>query len=364
MPSGAAAVTVPYVMEGAKPIVNVSIDGRGPFPFVVDTGGHFILTAQTAHQLDLVGRGGASSVNGHVIHRVGFTKIARLQIGGAVISDEVAKIEPYSFSKLERGPRPPKAGWLGLEFFERFAVTFDPTKRMMTLRPLNEPRPAPAGTKIPLIFDEDSPLTACRIERRPGVCMLDTGNAGATIIANVWAARAGLTPAFATGLDTGDDRVSRASVSIGPFDRPDAIVSYAAGAGAELFNVEAAVISEALIDGFVATFDYGRRGVWLKPAGRYVPASFNRSGILADKRPGGTFVVWQVIARSPASAAGIHGGDVITDVDGISASRFSAADFARINAAPRGTIHYTLQLGASQRQVTLAMGNDLLPVDR
>ena len=302
LPAGASSVNVPYRVEGSKPLVQVTLDGKGPFPFVVDTGGHFILTAQTARAVGVRARGAASSTNQGNVATVGFARITRVGIGGAILRDEVAEINPYGFAKIERGPRPPKAGWLGLEFFERFAVTFDPNTRLMTLRLLTSRRPVPPGTRLPLFFDEDSPLTGCAIAGKPGLCMLDTGNAGQTIVANNWAKRNGVTALLSRGLDVGGKLVARTTVDVGPFKRHGAIVSYTpANLGdPELFAVEAGILNEDLIDGFMATFDYQAKSLWLQPAGTYMPAPFNRSGVVASKMPQGPLVVRYVIARSPA----------------------------------------------------------------
>ena len=362
LPANATAVTVPYIFDGIKPIVEVTINGIGPFPFVIDTGGHFILTAQTARRLRLTRRGSASSAssaNEHAIRHVGFAHVARFAIGGAVLHDLVAEINPYGFTKLERGPRPPKAGWIGLELFERFAVTFDPTKRVLELRPLRKPRPTPAGTELPLIFDEDSPLTACSIDRAPGICMLDTGNAGATIVANRWAERNLMTSRLSRGIDVGGEHISRASIAFGPFVRRAALVEYASGADAELFNVEAAVLSEALIDGFIATFDYERRAVWLQPARRYESASFTRSGVVAVKCPDGNFTVRYILPQSPASSADIRSGDRIASIDGQPSSHFSTWDFNNANASRSSHVTFEISRGDARRRVTIAL-HDIL----
>lgn len=360
MPRGAGAITVPYVMEGYKPIVDVTIDGKGPFPFVVDAGGHFILTPETARRVGVVGRGSASSTNAGTVSHAGFARVRSIGIGGAVLHDEVAKINPYSYAKLERGPRPAKAGWLGLEFFERFSVAFDPRNHTMTLRPLNEARPQPAGTKVPLVFDEDSPLAGCSIAGKSGLCMLDTGNAAPVIVASRWATRAGVAALLERGVFVGNGTfVSRAPVGIGPFVRSREVVMYEPNPDAELYTVEAAILSEAFIDGFVATFDYARRGVWLQELPR-APTPYNRSGVVASKQPAGTFVVRFVVAGSPAAAAGIRPGDVITAVDGVSTKQFSGADFATANAsAQRSRIAFTIERDDRSRVVTMPL-RDLL----
>jgi hypothetical protein len=360
-PPGTDAVRVPYVMDGFKPIVNVRINGRGPYPFVVDAGGHFILTAQTARAVDLHPRGADHSMNQGNVYEAGYATVHRLRIGDVVVDDQVAKIVPYRFGKVERGPRPPKAGWLGREFFERFSVTLDPRTRLMTLRPLDRPRPVAAGTRLPIVFDDDSPLAPCRIDGRRGSCMLDTGNAGFTIVADAWARRTGLAATLRRGIDDGGERVSRARIAIGPFERRAALVSYASPDMSyyEPYNVEAAILSEALLDPFVMTFDYARDGVWIEPLPD-IPSPFNRSGVLASKFPDGAFRVRRILAHSPATRSDLRIGDRIVAVNGKPARQFSGADFARANEAAAAAITFRIERGAQHHRVSIVL-RDLLP---
>jgi hypothetical protein len=214
-----------------------------------------------------------------------------------------------------------------------------------------------------LIFAEDAPLTGCRISGKAGVCMLDTGNAGPTIVANAWAERVGTAVLLSHGVNDGGRIVSRATVGIGPFERPDAIVSYtpATIGDREPYALEAGVLNENLIDGFIATFDYKAASVWLQPAGAYVPAPFNRSGVVASKTPGGDLAIRYIIAASPASGADLRIGDLIGSVDGVPASRLSTADFAAINARPASTMTYSVVRGAKRYTVTLVLRDLLAP---
>ncbi len=365
MAAGAREVNVPYVLDGSKPIVNVMLNGKGPFPFVVDTGGHFILTADTARRVGLTGYGASSSVNEGNVTKVGFTHVRLLQIGGVAIHNQVAEINPYGFAKLERGPRPPKAGWLGLEFFERFAVTFNPATRVMTLRPLARQRPVPQGARTALVFDEDAPLARCTIGPYPGLCMLDTGNAGPTIVVRRWVERNGLADVLVRGVFIGDGaRISRIAIGIGSIVRRAELVGYAASKGSwsDPSTVEAAILGERLIDGFVSTFDYARGAVWLQPIPTYAPGVFNRSGVVAAKKPDGTFAVRHIIIPSPAAKADIHRGDIIFAVNGRESSHYSGADFSGVNAGPLGTaVTYRIARGSRRRQVTVWL-RDILPL--
>jgi hypothetical protein len=360
-PPGTSVVRVPYILDGIKPIVNVRINGRGPFPFVVDAGGHFILTAQTARAVGLRPRGAGHSMNQGNVYQAGYATVHRLRIGDVVIDDQVAKIVPYGFAKVERGPRPPKAGWLGRELFERFSVTLDPRTRLMTLRPLDRPRPVAPGTRVPIVFDDDSPLAPCQIDGRSGSCMLDTGNAGFNIIADAWARRTGLAKTFLRGIDDGGERVSRARIAIGPFERRAALVSCASPdmSRYEPYNVEAAILSEAVLDRFVMTFDYARDGVWLEPLPD-IPQPFNRSGVLATKLPDGAFRVRRILAHSPATRADLRVGDRIVAVNGKPARQFSGADFVQANDAATATITFRIERGAQQHGASIRL-RDLLP---
>jgi S1-C subfamily serine protease len=116
----------------------------------------------------------------------------------------------------------------------------------------------------------------------------------------------------------------------------------------------------ALIDGFVTTFDYGKRGVWMRPLA-YFPQPYNRSGVLGSKRPNGTFVVRATIPGSPASAADIKKGDIIVSVNGVAASQFSSADFVAANAAQVRTITFGIWRGTATHSQTVVL-HDLLPI--
>ncbi len=191
--------------------------------------------------------------------------------------------------------------------------------------------------------------------------MLDTGNAGFTIVADAWARRAGLAETLRRGIDEGGERISRARIAIGPFERRAALVSYASPDMSyyEPYNVEAAILSEALLDRFVMTFDYTRDGVWLEPLPD-IPPPFNRSGVLATKLPDGAFRVRRILAHSPAIRADLRAGDRIVAVNGKPASQFSGADFARANEAAAETIIFRIERGTQDLRVSIGL-RDILP---
>jgi PDZ domain len=339
MARGARSTTVPIRIEAHKMLVDVRLNGLGPFPFVLDSGGHFIVTAATARRLaaSAPARGRA----GDAARRLPLVRVRELRIGDAIVRDNVARLTAYSFARLERGPLPPKAGWLGLELFERFSVVIDPDERTLTLTPLRARAPRYAGVRIPLTLDEDAPLVPCRIAGARGECMVDTGNAGATIVEGYWAHQRGLAPRFARGLDAGSGvRVARADVEVGTVHAPREIVAAypQARSGSESTTVEAAILSETLHERFVTAIDYRQGAMWLAPARHGTTWPFNRTGMQLRRQPGGTFEVVFVFARSPAAAAGLHPGDRIIAIDGKPARTVTPNELLAASSAPVGTL--------------------------
>ena len=342
---GVDITSVPYRIEAQKPIVDVWLNGKGPFPFVLDSGGHLILTPQTAQTLGLEGVGAANSTGqGTAIQKTSFARVATIRVGDALVRDQIAAIIPYSFARLERGTLAPKAGWLGLQFFERFQLTMNPATHRLTLRPLSLPRIPPRGVRVPLLFEEDAPLVACRIAGHAGTCMVDTGNAGPTIVEGHWLEREGMSDRLHHGLDEDGDRIGRATIAFASLTLPRELADFSPPAvrGSESTQAVAAILSQDVFDRYVTTFDY--RDGWMSLTALGIPpAPYNRSGLGLRKRDDGTFLVTFVFAGSPAAVAGFRTGDRILRANGIAAAQLSGAQMFALNHEALGTVvHYEI----------------------
>jgi len=332
--------TVPLSLEGDKPIVDVRINGVGPLPFELDTGGHFIVTPATVRRLRLSTIGhGQELGQGTRVASTRFARVADVRLGNAQMTDQVAVVVPVPAWKLDRGTKPPLAGILGLGLFERFAVTFDPRRPSVTLRSLARSRPMPSGLRLPITFDEDAPLTPCTIDGRAGPCMIDTGNAGYTIVEHHWAVRNGLLGKLRRGLRDGDFTVERSDIGLGPILLPHELIEYDGDAvrGSESTTVEAGILSEALLDRFEMAVDYGRGAVWLYALRGTRRTPFDRVGLIVSKRSDGAFEVARLLPCSPASNSRLHVHDVITAVNGKPSSFLSRAQFNDLKVGPIGS---------------------------
>jgi len=167
----------------------------------VDTGGHLILTPDTASKVQLQAVGQLTDTGGgtQVLHS-GLVSTREIRIGAASIRNQVAKVLPLSPAGNDRGPRPARAGFLGLELFERFVVQLNREARTLTLTPIEDFPAQARGTPLPIRFTEDAPVTAGTFDGVAGDFEIDSGDAGPAIVEGYWAEQHGLTERLAHGL--------------------------------------------------------------------------------------------------------------------------------------------------------------------
>ena len=99
-----ASDTVSVSVENGALVVNVIINGQGPFPMMFDTGGVEAITPETATALGLSveGEGTARGSGEHTVS-VALTHLKSLRLGGAELSDIALPV--HTAAALHRGPR-------------------------------------------------------------------------------------------------------------------------------------------------------------------------------------------------------------------------------------------------------------------
>ena len=138
-------VAVPFRMEKGRPVVDVTVDGKGPFPFVLDTGaGGTVLESELAKELGLPEAGEVrigDPINPHAIAAKQF-RIERLAIGGAVFSGMVVTSMENGGFQQHLGAR----GILGMPLFAELLLTLDYGRGQ--LRVGRGELPAPDGREL------------------------------------------------------------------------------------------------------------------------------------------------------------------------------------------------------------------------
>jgi hypothetical protein len=177
--SGAESV-VPISVEAAAAIIDVRINGRGPFPMVFDTGAEDTLTPEAAAALGLkpVGSGSVQDSAGRTLPAA-YTKVRSVRIGSAEMTDQPFAMLGLSPHLADRGGRAPIAGLIGYELLARFAARLDYDSGTLTLKPGPDFRYDGKGVRLPLVFSDKIPAVRAAADGISGMFVIDTGSVGA-----------------------------------------------------------------------------------------------------------------------------------------------------------------------------------------
>jgi hypothetical protein len=165
-------VTVPMLDIGGRPMVDVTINGKGPYPFILDTGADFTGIDETlAAELNLPSGtpvGGEQTVS-----------IADFGVGEFVVHDFKAGRMP-SLVRTIAGERPPR-GVLSAAAFPGRLVVFDYPGKRVTIAP--GALPAADNRRVfEYAADEELPVIPVRVGGQEFRIHLDSGSpAGVTL---------------------------------------------------------------------------------------------------------------------------------------------------------------------------------------
>lgn len=324
---GAASTTVPFKLLNNHVYVQGYVNGKGPFTFIVDTGGHTLLSARVVKEAGLQSVGEAiSSGAGDGHSTTGFVHFDEIAIGGVRLRDQTGFATEIYDKSIEGIP---VDGMIGFELIRRMVTQIDYGRRTITFTdPARFRATADLGVAIPFVFYDHLPNITGSIDGRPARFDIDTGSRTELDVTSPFVAAQGLRAQFRKGTSaiTGwgvggparDYVVRLPTLKLGPVevDGVAAGLSEAKGGSISDPNYEGNVGS-GLLKRFVVTFDYARQVLYLKPI-TPTPAdigTFDRSGFWINAAADG-YKVTAVSDGGPAQAAGIEAGDLITAIDG------------------------------------------------
>lgn len=347
---GGASTTVPMTLDGRQLLVWASIGGHAAMPFILDTGGHAILTTLAAKTLGVHASGaGSSGGAGAGTISTAYTRVKSIRIGAAELLDQPMLIIPYPYEFYERAQKTPIAGIIGLEFFERYATRLDYGDRTVTFTPLAGYRYRGAGDAVALTFetDPDLPMVVAAADGHPGLFGVDTGNAGHLILFGGYLNRTGLATRYASGPlvighATGGTNTSYLAklreFTIGDrhlYGLETGFTHMKAGSFAAW--TQAGNLGFAVLSHFIPTFDYANERLYLDSQRRATPFWENRSGISFEKNGPSAFDIIAVQPDGAAAKLGIVAGDRILVVNGRAVEYISGGDLTHIFGAAAGT---------------------------
>ncbi len=324
---GASSTTVPFRLLNNHVYVEATVDGKGPYTFIVDTGGHTLLSPHLIKEVGLEPVGEAvTSGAGEKHGTTGFVHFGEIAIGAVRLRDQDGFATDIYDKAIEGIP---VDGMVGFELVRRMVTTIDYGRHVITFtQPDRFEADARSGVRVPFVFYDHVPNVPGRIGDLPARFGIDTGSRSALDITSPFVASHRLRDRFTagtvaiTGYGVGGPARSYVvripSVAIGSITIEDPVVDLSEAHSGSFSDPNFdGNVGSALLKRFVVTFDYARQFIYLKPI-EPVPAdvgTFDRSGLWINAQGDG-YEIMDVAPGSAGSQAGLAVGDVITLVDG------------------------------------------------
>jgi len=363
--AGAKETTFPFQLVNNHIYADVKINGQGPYTFIFDTGGLNLVTPPLAKTLGLKVEGSMDARGGGTgTMSAGMTKVARIDLGQATITDQAFMSLPLDSMENTEGMKMP--GMIGFETFRRFVTRIDYGNKTITLIDPRKFDPNDAGTAVPIAFDGNDIEIEGSYEGIPGKFVIDTGARQTLMLNSPFVAKNNLHNASVkgnegvTGWGVGGPTTAFVThgglLKIGSVDVKGPLVLLTTDKGGS--NAEdtlAGNIGGGILKRFVVTFDYEHNVMYLKPVAGTVADldTFDRAGMWFNKDAEG-FKVVDVTAKTPAAEAGLAKDDIITAVDGRPATSIALPDMRmRLRDEPPGTVVTFAVRGKGNVKLTL-----------
>lgn len=340
------SATVPFTIADGRIVIEVSIAGHPPLPFLLDTGGQNYLTPEAAKLVGVEGSGNiALSGGGAEQENVGYAKIGEMRIGPLELRNQlfiIGKLPPFV---QDRGKEPPIAGLVGYELLRRYPATFNYQKKTLTFfRPGAMVKAPPGAQLMKLYFEGHNPFIVASLDGVPGYFGIDTGDRSViTLFRPFYDAHR--FPIVQPPLEKRQGGIGGqeqalltrvGSVSFGPWslDHPLVNLNFAAQ-GAFSSEYDAGNIGYETLRNLIFTLDYEHRRVLLEKSTEFGKSTpYNRSGMTLHRNAAGRIEVETMNANTPAAVAGLKVGDVILSMNGEKSEGKALYEFESVLSAP------------------------------
>lgn len=323
---GKTVAEVPFERYAGLILVQVSIDGTPPRPFLLDTGGLNLLTPEAARELGIEGHGEQSVYGvGGGTQSLQEAQVGQVRLGDVALRDQRFLLVDLPSVLTDRGDKPPIAGLIGYELLRRFTTRLDYDRLTLTFSKAGGL--AADDEALHLYFGDRTPRVPARVDGTAGLFMIDTGDAGELTVFGPFAdahsvrlhGRAGSARAGGVGghiaLRTG--LLHRFELDGHALLELPASLS-TARQGAFASRHLAGNLGQGVLSRFVLTFDYASRRLRVEPGARFAePFPDTPSlGLGLDRIDHEHFRVAAVAPHSAAARAGLAAGARIVAIDG------------------------------------------------
>ena len=343
---GGDSFSVPFRLEDNRILLQVAVDGHGPFDAQFDSGGSLIVPPAVVAELKLAEVGqGKETGGGEGFVTTTHGAIDRLSIGGAVVAGPAF----HSFAWDKESPR---RLLIGLETLQQFVVQFDFDRMTMTLTPPAGFRYAGDGAILPFHFQDNQPEVLGSVDGIAAAMAVDTGDDGSLLLIAPFARKYGLAQRYHATIPYAGSSVG---VTGGLWARVGEVTLNGAD-GRPLLHVDKPVtristqqsgfdanryvsanLGMGVLKQFNLTFDYARQRIILEPNHLHgLPDVFSRSGLRLEA-DGAGWKVTQVFSNGAGERAGVREGDRVAAIDGLPRPQLDRAAARAKFMGPVGT---------------------------
>ena len=363
------AFTLPFKVIDNRVFVDVRLNGKGPFHFILDTGADADLSDRAAGQLGLkvkdAGEGQGVGATGQHFAR---TQLAEVQLGRLRLNNVEFVVTSFVDTSQVFGTRPVE-GFIGRPIFERMTVKQDYVRRLLTFIRSDRFTYSGSGTILRFERPRQIPVVEAKLDGITGKFGVDTGARSALLLYGPFCERNRLAEKYGakmqgvTGWGIGGpvrSLLARASeLTLGTTSVHDPIIRLSTQkSGLTASSEMAGLIGPDVLSQFDVTFDYQRNRMILERNRDYGRRdSYDRAGLWMGQESNDRFVAVDVISGGPADEAGVRPGDSILAIDGRSAVNLVLPDVRESmrRRSPGEKIALLLESRGQQRTVIVTL---------
>ncbi|HET6275955.1 MAG TPA: alpha/beta fold hydrolase [Candidatus Cybelea sp.] len=339
--ASADSATIPFMLFDNRMLIEVSLDGKGPFSMIVDTGSSsLVITPDVARRLGIVARpAGRAYGAGSGSSALASARVPSLAIGSLRFRDVNADVIDLSPIRRKFG-FPALDGVIGYDTLRRFRMRIDVDASRITLSTVASAMPKTASS-VAFTVDASGLIDIpAAVDGIHGTFLVDTGDRSSLTLFRHFAQtndfyRDAPVRNVVTGYGLGGPIYSdllRTTVSLFGATIPGVLTRASRDkGGAFATGAEDASVGMGLLKRFNLVFDYPDGKIFAWPSALFAYADPRDPGTYGEKLPAlarhalfGAAVaqgpngvrVSSVIAGSPAAAAGMRDGDTIRAIGG------------------------------------------------
>ncbi len=342
-------------------VVEGKWDRAGPWRFLVDTGANTTLVTPEFAKRYGVKDAYAPAAPVNVFSADGIpvalapVTIRQIELGDARFENITARIFDCAALSAHLGVK--IDGILGFPLFRETLLTLDYPRNRVVLAPVGSAAIVP-GHSVPFSNANKTPLISIRLNERTFIALLDSGSDSALSLNPI-----GLLPSFTFGPREGSTVNTLAGdrpQQLGRLSESLFVADYAFPAPIVELSDELSSIGGSILRHFTVTFDQDRdRVTFYRDSPAPVATAPRRTpGVSFAKTP----AYWRVagvVPDSPASAAKVEAGDLVTRINGESVARWDFSRYEQL-VGTADEIGFTFLNGSNETEKRLPVF-DLVP---